>query len=112
MVEGSRRMRREKKTVEAMLITYCRRNHPSKNGLCDECLELLKYSHKRLDACPLIEDKPTCANCPIHCYEKGHRDRMKAVMRYSGPRMILSHPALALLHMVDGLKNREGDSEV
>jgi hypothetical protein len=26
------------------------------------------------------------------------------VMRYAGPRMLLSHPFLALLHLIDGLR--------
>lgn len=104
VADSSRRVRREKRTVRAMLKMYCRRNHASKEGLCDDCVELLEYSDRRLDKCPLIEDKPTCAKCPIHCYEKNHRERMKAVMRYSGPRMLLRHPVLAVLHMSDGLK--------
>jgi hypothetical protein len=28
------------------------------------------------------------------------------VMRYAGPRMLLSHPVLALLHLIDGLRRR------
>jgi len=97
-------MRREKKTVEAMLRIYCRRNHDGIESPCSECRELLTYSRRRLDSCPLMENKPTCAKCTTHCYEKNHRDRMRVVMRYSGPRMILRHPALAILHIVDGLK--------
>jgi hypothetical protein len=29
------------------------------------------------------------------------RERVKAVMRYSGPRMMLRHPVLALFHLAD-----------
>jgi hypothetical protein len=32
------------------------------------------------------------------------REQVKKVMRYSGPRMILHHPALAMHHAIDGLK--------
>lgn len=32
------------------------------------------------------------------------RDRVKAVMRYAGPRMIIHHPLMALRHMLDNLK--------
>lgn len=103
---GSRRIRREKRTVRVMLDMYCRKNHAHKKGLCRDCLELREYAHARLDRCPFIDDKPTCAKCPVHCYERGHRERMRAVMGYSGPRMILRHPVLTVLHMTDGFKGR------
>ncbi len=34
------------------------------------------------------------------------RERVRAVMRYAGPRMLLCHPILALLHLRDGLTRR------
>jgi predicted amidophosphoribosyltransferase len=102
VTDSSRRMRRERRTVEVMLSMHCRGNHANKKGLCEDCLELLEYSRMRLDKCPFVEDKPTCAKCPTHCYEREHREQMKAVMRYSGPRMVLRHPVLAILHMLDG----------
>jgi hypothetical protein len=30
-------------------------------------------------------------------------------MRYAGPRMLLSHPILAILHLIDGLRARPKD---
>jgi len=30
------------------------------------------------------------------------RDRVRVVMRYSGPRMLSRHPLLAVGHLVDG----------
>jgi hypothetical protein len=35
------------------------------------------------------------------------RDRVKTVMRYSGPWMLGRHPVLALLHKLDGLRKVE-----
>ena len=32
----------------------------------------------------------------------GRRERAKEVMRFSGPRMLLRHPILAILHVLDG----------
>lgn len=32
------------------------------------------------------------------------RQRVRAVMRYSGPRMLLRHPLLALFHQLDALR--------
>jgi len=33
------------------------------------------------------------------------KEKVKKVMRYSGPRMLLHHPVLALHHAVDGFKS-------
>ncbi len=98
------RIGREKKTVSAMIRIYCRGNHGGSHttrGLCEECAELLEYSMNRLDKCIFSETKPTCAKCSVHCYGKGMRERMRAVMRYSGPRMAYRHPILAILHAID-----------
>lgn len=98
------RMVRENKTVRTMVVIYCRDEHGSKDGLCPECQELMDYATKRLEKCPYQEDKSTCANCPIHCYTDTMRERMRVVMRYSGPRMISRHPYLAVRHLLDGRK--------
>lgn len=97
-------MRREARTVEVMILCYCRDHHKPTTVPCAECRELLTYSLKRLDHCPFQEGKTTCSKCPIHCYAPGKGEQIKTVMRYSGPRMLLSHPILALLHILDGLR--------
>lgn len=94
------RILREKKTVSTMVEMYCRGNHAGKH-LCDDCSELLVYAERKLDLCPFKESKPTCAKCRVHCYEATVRAKMRSVMRYSGPRMFLRHPALAVAHVAD-----------
>jgi hypothetical protein len=96
------RMTRERKTIEAMVGIYCRDNHYSKGELCTECVELLDYAQFRLDRCPYQEGKTTCANCPIHCYQPDQREKVREIMRYSGPRMMTRHPILTLYHFLDG----------
>lgn len=111
---GRRRIRREKKTVGAMLGLYCRDHHRGRERLCSECAELLDYAEARLDKCPFGEQKPKCAQCEIHCYRPEQRERITAVMRYAGPRMLKRHPILALLHLKDSLagpRRAPGDSE-
>ena len=99
----SGRIRREKKTALAMIRLYCRDHHGSRGGaFCPECRSLRDYAFCRLDRCPFGNDKPTCAKCPIHCYKPIMRERIRAVMRYAGPRMLFRHPVLALLHLIDG----------
>lgn len=97
------RLGREHQTMRHMVSLYCRAHHASDgSGPCPRCTEFLEYAACRLEKCPYGEDKPTCANCPIHCYKKAPREFAKVVMRYSGPRMMTRHPWLALLHLVDG----------
>jgi hypothetical protein len=96
------RMRREAKTIEVMIGIYCRDQHGAADTLCPECAELLDYALQRLDKCPYQEDKTTCANCPIHCYKPEMREKVRAVMRYAGPRMTFRHPILTLFHFLDG----------
>jgi hypothetical protein len=101
MPNDSRRIRREKKTVEAMIRLYCADHHGA-DGLCERCAELRDYALERLARCPFEEDKTTCAKCPVHCYRPAQREQIRIVMRYAGPRMIFRHPLLALWHLVDG----------
>ena len=49
---------------------------------------------------PFMETKTFCSNCKVHCYKPDMRDKIKAVMRYSGPRMILHHPVAAVRHLI------------
>jgi hypothetical protein len=95
-------MERERRTMANMVEIFCSGKHGSP-GPCADCGELLDYSMARLDHCPQSEDKPTCNRCKIHCYDAAHRERIKAVMRYAGPRMLLRHPAQALRHLADEL---------
>ena len=104
---ANRRLAREWKTVSAMLRIYCRDNH---NGnLCPECQQLMSYVNLRLDRCRFGEEKPTCAKCPVHCYQRDRREQIRVVMRYSGPKMLWEHPILSLWHLLDGWFRRPVD---
>lgn len=85
-----------------MFSIYCQAKHGTRKELCISCQELADYSFNRLDRCPFQEGKTTCANCTIHCYKPDMRSRIRAVMRYSGPRMLLFHPILTVWHYLDG----------
>ena len=102
------RMKRERKTVENMIGIFCRDHHQTKGALCHECRELVEYARFRLQNCPFQENKTTCGNCPIHCYKPHMREKIREVMRYSGPRMLRHHPLLAIGHMIDGLRKEPG----
>ena len=97
------RMTRESNTIAVMVALYCRDQH-AKDELCSECRELLDYAQERLKKCPFQEDKTTCVKCPVHCYKFAMREKVRVVMRYSGPRMMYRHPVLAIFHFIDGLR--------
>jgi len=84
-----------------MIALYCLKHHSFK-GMCPGCKELLDYALMCLDKCPFQEGKTTCAKCPVHCYKPDMREGIRAVMRYSGPRMMYRHPVLTILHLIDG----------
>lgn len=106
----SGRIDREKATIGYMIEIYCSVSHGGEKGaskLCGACEELLAYARARLDNCVYNAAKPACSKCRIHCYKKDMRDRIKEVMRVSGPRMMLYHPLLSLMHLFDTFKGNK-----
>ena len=103
-----RRLRRERRTLEAMVRIYCGGHHGSRDELCTDCGALLEYSQVRLQRCRFQERKTTCAKCPEHCYRPEMRKKVRAVMRYAGPRMLHRHPVLALYHFQAGIRKSPG----
>ena len=97
------RRARELKTIEAMVLMYCRGNGHERRAapLCDGCAALFEYAARRLERCVFGDAKPACANCLVHCYKADMRERTRLVMRWAGPRMLLRHPILAIGHMID-----------
>lgn len=107
MISSERRIQREKRTIAVMIGMYCAAHHDEGRPTCAECGELREYAFARIDKCPFHFHKPTCVNCPIHCYNSAMRERVRVVMRYAGPRMPLRHPWLALMHVLDGRRQVE-----
>ncbi|MDZ7750973.1 MAG: nitrous oxide-stimulated promoter family protein [Gammaproteobacteria bacterium] len=96
-----RRIAREKRTISAMVAIYCRHHHATSAVPCEACRTLLAYARRRLEVCPFQEAKPACNHCQVHCYSPTMRERVKEVMRYAGPRMVLRHPVLSVYHLLD-----------
>jgi len=99
-----KRMDRERRTIDTMVHIYCRDHHGTRGDVCADCSDLREYAFARLERCRYQDDKPTCANCPVHCYKVDMREKVRVVMRYAGPRMIFRHPVLAIAHLRDGRK--------
>lgn len=103
-VFANKRLNREWKSMETMIKIHCREHHGITTALCAECQGLLDYASLRLERCRFGVEKPTCANCPVHCYQRKRREQVKAVMRYSGSRMLWEHPIMSLRHWLDGFR--------
>ena len=103
-VESKRQ--REKETVSKMIAIYCRKQHRTKRGLCTECAALEAYARMRSDKCPFMETKTFCSNCKVHCYKPDMREKIRAVMRFSGPRMLFVHPVMAIRHVIESKKEK------
>lgn len=98
---------REKAMVTEMIALYCKKQHGTKQGLCPDCQALTDYACSRSDRCPFMETKTFCSNCRVHCYKPDMRERIRAVMRFSGPRMLFHHPVAALRHVIETKKEKK-----
>ena len=89
MVSSLRDMRqevldRQLTVLRRFVAVYCKNHHNSERETpCEECRDLLEYARVRLERCP-YDPKPKCKDCTTHCYKPEYRQRIKAVMRFSG----------------------------
>ena len=104
MNKVEKKRQKEQYIVEEMIRLYCRKNHleEERQGrqMCPVCQELSDYAKLRSHKCPFMEQKTFCANCKVHCYKPEKREQIRQVMRFSGPRMLLHHPILAIWHLI------------
>lgn len=105
-MSADKKREREKKTVALMIRLYCRKKHGTKNELCPDCKALSEYAAQRSDKCPFMESKTFCSNCKAHCYKPEMREKIREVMRHSGPRMIMYHPVMAFRHVIESKKEK------
>lgn len=70
-----------------------------KNKLCTDCLYLFNYAKQRIEKCIYGDKKPVCSKCKVHCYKPEMRNKIKEVMQYSCPRMIVKSPILSLRYI-------------
>lgn len=98
-MKADKKREQEKEVVKLMVEIYCRGHKHGHSVPCPDCQSLIDYAAARLDLCPFMEDKTFCSACPVHCYEDQMRAKIKEVMRYSGPRMLLHRPLMAIRHL-------------
>lgn len=107
--QTAKRRAREKRTVSQMIALYCMGNHDAsartERAMCGEpvrpeCAALDAYAALRTERCREMDVKTSCEQCGNHCYKPEMREKVRAVMRYAGPRMLTKHPVAALRHLL------------
>ncbi|NLE84739.1 MAG: nitrous oxide-stimulated promoter family protein [Chloroflexi bacterium] len=91
-------LQQEQATLEQIIGLYCHTRHRTKGSLCVECQELLDYARERVSHCQFLPDKPVCARCPVHCYKRSYREKVREMMRFAGPRLIFKDPIAVVRH--------------
>lgn len=86
--------------ISLMIRLYCHSKHKTRHALCCDCAALEEYARLRSDKCPFMETKTFCSNCKVHCYKPDMKEKIRQVMRFSGPRMLLYHPVAAVRHVM------------
>jgi hypothetical protein len=98
------RLGRERHTVAVMIGLYCRVRHRGGGKPCPECTALCDYALARIERCRFGEFKPQCGRCTVHCFAPAMRQKIRTVMAAGGPLMLVCHPWLTLMHLVDGVR--------
>ena len=98
--------------VREMIYLYCKKKHKHRiDGrivICESCNELMDYASLRSEKCPHMKTKTFCANCTTSCYKPEMKERIREVMRFSGPRMIVVHPIMVVSHVICSVKEKRG----
>ncbi len=113
--EQTEKKRAQEKTIlKEMIGLYCRLKHKKgnkdktdknadrqagKNSLCPDCTGLLDYALLRTEKCPFMATKSFCSKCKVHCYKPEMREKIRQVMKFSGPRMMFYFPLQAIKHV-------------
>jgi len=117
-VAVDRKMKRELRTLSRFIQIYCSDLHADQLRqtvgmrtmdveevcgrevvLCPSCSRLLQHAFTKRMNC-IMDPKPMCKKCPEHCYAPDYRQQIRAVMRYSGKKMLLHGRIDYLLHLI------------
>ena len=112
------RLQRDLATLARFIDFYCRRRHRlaprspvrikthdvdamvrKPLELCSSCRKLLAHAFVKRMRCPL-SPKPACKHCSSHCYHPNYRRDIQRVMKFSGPRLVLSGGLDYLRHLL------------
>jgi len=98
----SKAMKKDIQLIGKFVEVYCSGHHtmfecspfvlPTGMGtrkLCAECSQLMDYAIEKRMKCPLEAEKPSCKHCRIHCYNRAQREKIRAIMSWSGRRLMM-----------------------
>ena len=100
---------RDARTVSQMIALYCADHHAGAprdqvahcgEPLCAECAAVDAYAVLRTQRCRKMHVKTSCEQCENHCYRPEEREKIRAIMRYAGPRMLRKHPIAVIRHLL------------
>ena len=75
----------ELKTMYQIIGIYCHNKHHTPKGqLCEACEQVWEYAEHRIET---------------QCYAPNYREKIREIMRYGGPRMLLVSPIQVIRHM-------------
>lgn len=105
---GHSEANKDLKTLEAIGRIYCSAHHDGEKdaaGLCPSCREAVDATIARVEACPFGHEG-NCQDCTVHCQRGEAQQRIREIMAYSAPRMLLRHPAMTARYLAKKLKRR------
>ena len=99
------KIEQDKQTIRLMVGLYCRHRLPVRE-IPEEDEQLIDYAEQRLTHCRYGEMKPACKHCATHCYKPDMQEKVREVMRWTGPRMIFFSPKVAFRHIWHCVKDK------
>ncbi len=94
----------KKRQQETEIVSRMIHKKHGKKVLCTDYAALSAYAQDRISHYPFMETKTFCSNCKVHCYAPDMREKIREIMRFSGPRMLFYHPILATRHVIETQK--------
>ena len=97
--ELARKREREAQMVSQMIALWCRGHHGGGHAVEQAGHDgPVRVKLARIEHCPHMGTKTFCSACPSHCYRPAMREKIREIMRWSGPRMIRHRPITAVRH--------------
>ena len=99
-MSNSKKVDRSVKAFNIMVEIYCKNHHRCDDGVCEICSDLISHTLCNYKKCRFLPNKQPCSLCPANCYKPEMRAQIRKVMRYSGLRLFLTNPFLAIEHIL------------
>ena len=104
-IQGKRE--REKRTVALMIRLYCRKKHGTKKIFVPNAKHFRSMRCSAVINAPLWKPRPFALTAVCIVTSRKCVKKIREVMRFSGPRMILHHPVMAVRHVIESKKEKK-----